>query len=251
LVDRDIPAWQKPGWTRLQILIFMLPVISFFGLLWLKVEAPQLYRMMIREDGWFEWIQALAYLSASLVALWNWVLFFQQSRMIHGALQILFALVFLFIFCEEISWGQRIIHYQTPERMVQNNDQQEMTLHNHVSVQPWLYKAYMGVGLYGVLGWLILARMRKDRQHFTRVLVPDGYISSWFMWILAGYSVLYVLRPYLCRRWGGDEESLRACLMDRDQESAELFLALGFLLFMVSTAWKAIQMGKTLPKKAG
>lgn len=42
----------------------------------------------------------------------------------------LFALLFFFAFGEEISWGQRIFNFATPEAIKENNIQEEFNLHN-------------------------------------------------------------------------------------------------------------------------
>ncbi|MGI9551750.1 MAG: hypothetical protein ACR2MT_11150 [Aurantibacter sp.] len=42
----------------------------------------------------------------------------------------LFALLFFFAFGEEISWGQRIFNFETPEAIKENNIQEEFNLHN-------------------------------------------------------------------------------------------------------------------------
>lgn len=49
-------------------------------------------------------------------------------------LGVLYGLAYIWAGGEEISWGQRIIGFESPEYFRENNDQQEFTFHNLVTV---------------------------------------------------------------------------------------------------------------------
>lgn len=90
------------------------------------------------EDGFFEILGALGFLCVSLLQL---RLFFasdlpKERRLIpffHRNVFVLgLAVVFFFAFGEEISWGQRVFGWQTPESLLETNQQQETNIHNLV-----------------------------------------------------------------------------------------------------------------------
>lgn len=77
------------------------------------------------EDGFFENLTAICFLSAAIIFFMT---FLNKKEIIY----LLFFLVFLFGAGEEISWGQRIFHIATPEYFEKNNLQDEISIHNLV-----------------------------------------------------------------------------------------------------------------------
>ncbi|WP_338153238.1 hypothetical protein [Pseudophaeobacter leonis] len=79
------------------------------------------------EDGVLEWLSALLLLLASGLAV-------KLSRAMpikaHRWMHVFMAVVFFVMFGEEISWGQRLLGFSTPEAMAQINVQNEVNLHN-------------------------------------------------------------------------------------------------------------------------
>lgn len=75
------------------------------------------------EDNFFEWLTALCFLGASVIF---WKLFRMKKNLFFLAL----AFVFFVGFGEEISWGQRLIGFKTPEKIEKINVQQEFNIHN-------------------------------------------------------------------------------------------------------------------------
>ena len=71
-----------------------------------------------REDGLFEYLTALSFLIASVIFF---VLFLNQKKIVY----VFFALIFFIGMGEEISWGQRIFNYGTPEYFKEKNIQNE------------------------------------------------------------------------------------------------------------------------------
>lgn len=78
---------------------------------------------MGREDRLFEWLTAISFLLASFTFS---ILFFKSRNLFY----LVFAILF-FVGCgEEISWGQRIIGFETPESLSKSNVQGEFNIHN-------------------------------------------------------------------------------------------------------------------------
>ncbi|MGK0187960.1 MAG: DMSO/TMAO reductase YedYZ heme-binding membrane subunit [Verrucomicrobiales bacterium] len=90
------------------------------------------------EDGAFEMFGALCFLGVSLQQL---RLFFasdlpKKQRLVpffhRNVFMLGLAVMFFFAFGEEISWGQRIFGWQTPDAILETNQQQETNIHNLV-----------------------------------------------------------------------------------------------------------------------
>ena len=76
-----------------------------------------------REDSIYEWLGALFFLAGSVLG----IIIFINSR---NWFFLLFSASMFFGAGEEISWGQRIIGFETPQQIVEINVQKEFTLHN-------------------------------------------------------------------------------------------------------------------------
>ena len=156
-----------------------------------------------REDGPVEWIGFASFLAASvlaLVAAW-------QLRAVHRPAVAAAALAAVLFFAagEEISWGQRIFEVDTPEVLVDGNEQDELNLHNLVGLQ---HKAVAGQ-LAIAAGGLVLALLVPRR--WARVGAP----------FFAGYLMYRATRgAAVIADWGP---------AGRDSEAAEVMLGFGLL----------------------
>ncbi len=87
---------------------------------------------LVREDGFFEWLGAAAlFAGAALVGLALWRLRARSDA--HIVRQVSYAGVALILFVaagEEISWGQRLLAFETPDAIREVNAQGETNLHN-------------------------------------------------------------------------------------------------------------------------
>ena len=103
-----------------------------YGALWLDAST---IHSLAREDGFFEYSTAIAFLVACVVALTLFAkstsgnnLFFFTTR--RNIFYVLLAFLFFFIAGEELSWGQRIVGFDTPESIRARNLQEEFNIHN-------------------------------------------------------------------------------------------------------------------------
>jgi len=146
----------------------------------------------------------------------------------QGILYAIFTIGLFFVFFEEISWGQRIFNIDTPDYFRQKNYQDEITLHNSIAMAA-LHNIYILVGAYGAFSWILAriylrwGRVKEKYRYFINSIVPDWFLSSYFLLLFLIYFLFeYVSQP---RSW--------TFYVWRDQEVAELFLSLGFLLFLI------------------
>jgi hypothetical protein len=114
--------------TRLRLVERKVCVIAL-GLILLAVSSsylvfePATLKWLAQEDGLVENLSALNWLLAAGVMF---VLFAKQRNVWFLLLGILFAVCL----GEEVSWGQRLIGFSTPESIQANNFQGEFNLHN-------------------------------------------------------------------------------------------------------------------------
>ena len=100
----------------------------------LLLDQSTVHRL-VGEDGWYENIGALGLAIAGVLFLLAFLRSRDPANRAHNApLKRLFlvgiAVVFLFGAGEEISWGQRILGFETPADLRQANFQEEVTVHN-------------------------------------------------------------------------------------------------------------------------
>ena len=202
--------------------ILLLPLLIAFGGAAIALFGKPAYKLLTREDGVAEWLQVLFY----ALALGGCVKITWRLRG-TGSLFALYAIVCIglfFLLGEELSWGQRMFGWGTPESVSELNKQGETNIHNldHVGTAfKWLQ---MLVGAYGVLLPLWFrnaARLDRARNlqpwiipHFT--LIP--YFGLMFVWrfyrnvFAVSDRFYYVVSEY--------------------NEILELVLSIAFFLFM-------------------
>jgi hypothetical protein len=121
--------------NRLYIFVF-----AFCSLCFTAVLLPQeTFLFLVQEDGPFEWAGATFFLLTSILFF---LLFFRKSSFKKAEdaayfnaykkriFFFLLGLLFLILLGEEISWGQRIFGFETPENLAERNMQSETNLHN-------------------------------------------------------------------------------------------------------------------------
>ncbi len=114
------------------VLLWILTAAGLFAVIQACV-APQAYERLIQEDGVVEQATALSFLAGALA---TFVGFFRVRTHARVA-KTVYALMTLFlIVCmgEEISWGQRIFGFASPEGLAALNKQGEANLHDIGSI---------------------------------------------------------------------------------------------------------------------
>lgn len=95
-----------------------------------SLESYEAFRVVVREDGWVEYLTTFFLLLGAIVLGINAV----KAAKRGNTKQILFfslaCLVFIFGAGEEISWGQRIFNVETGDYFLEKNYQGETNLHN-------------------------------------------------------------------------------------------------------------------------
>ena len=147
--------------------VLSLIVIISSYLVYLLLREDTVIRLG-KEDGMFEYLTALSFFVTSLFFL---LIFFRRKKLIH----LVFALVFFIGMGEEISWGQRIFNYQSPEYFREKNIQSEVNLHNLT-----IFDSQMEGGNYkkGLSYYLSINFLYKLFWFIYGIMLPVGYILS-------------------------------------------------------------------------
>jgi len=137
---------------------------------------PVNYVKLITEDHWGENATTVEYGLCSLLLIW---LSFQPVPRLQKVMFFVNGLGAFFVAGEEISWGQRIFGFSTPELLRQHNRQGELTLHN---LDAFIYAFGYGhkTAARLIVGWLLLSlvvavgfpRHRDKIQQMGVPLIP-------------------------------------------------------------------------------
>jgi hypothetical protein len=101
-----------------------------------------------------------------------------------------FALGCLFIAGEEISWGQRIVGYGTPEELERVNHQGAVTVHNIGGFSQALNGVMLVIGAYGAFApWLLRRFTRRLPADLTALVAPALFLTPAFL-VLFVYKAL-------------------------------------------------------------
>lgn len=163
----------------------------------LAVPFRSAYRLLANEDGIAEWLQVVL-IFVCLVAYLRlgWVLW-RRGHRLFALLFFVGALGMLFIGGEEISWGQRIFGWATPEALEDINNQGESNIHNIGSLLKVFNLAVLGISFAAVVLPLLRWTVWRDRVRGLAgyVLVPPLALIPAFGFPFAYRAIRLVLLP--------------------------------------------------------
>lgn len=202
------------------IITFFFPVVYILILYCLRELNWSLYTNIAKEDSLLEYIQFFLYLFSFCIIFYSLVKKAALFNRFEKALLVICTVGFFIMSMEEISWGQRLLTFETPEYFLEQNSQFELNVHNLKPIQNILHMLYAAVGLaFGVVLpiFKILIKKRALTKYF-----PDFKTSLYFIFV----SVFYLLLQYTNV---SAPESIYF-IKWQDQEVFELLLALGLFI---------------------
>ena len=208
--------------------VFLLPFITISILIIYRINLRELegYIRRIQEGSLFEWMGFLFILFSSFL------LFMASSNNIDKKQQIFLkiAAVFMFLWSmEEMSWGQMIFNWGTPELMNSINIQHETNIHNlkFIHDKSWmiLLVIFSFYFTLSIIGYFLRSHGNIQRGSFSDILFPIGCTSSYFFFAAIIYLGVVLLKSgiYL------------PILHTREQEIGELYFSLGFFIHSTNT----------------
>ena len=164
------------------------PVLAM-GNNWISIALP--------EDHYFELVGAFAFLVTSILFFYGFILARRtlDASWVSLAKKLIYlglALLFFFGAGEEISWGQRILGFATPETLSQINRQEEFNLHN---LSAWEASDFLDPDRLFDIFWFLFAVLTPavalvvpSFKRFAGQFIP---IVFWGMSLLFLYNYLW------------------------------------------------------------
>ena len=196
-------AWAVP-------LLVVTPLIGA-GLLGVASASPGLFRLLVREDGVLEWAQVVAYVALVAVVAVSVRASWRRERK-AALVMVVLAMLALLSIGEELSWGQRLAGFGTPEIASQNR-QGELNFHNDARLEQATRVTFFLAGLFGLATPFLVRR--------TPFVPPLTLVT--FFGVVAGYAayrLLFLSHPTYAQA--------------KYSEWPELCLAAGLLLWCAS-----------------
>jgi len=119
----------RPNRFELSVGVIMA-VLTLAGLVWSRVDVKSFKHVYVVEDGPIEWLTVALLLGVVVITLRRFAHLRSVRPRLFLACLLGFAAVFFFGAAEEISWGQRLLGFGTPEVIQQINTQDEFNIHN-------------------------------------------------------------------------------------------------------------------------
>jgi hypothetical protein len=219
-----------PGWRT--ALFITLLYLLFFPIYWgLYAWNPDWhFRWFQGEDKVVEWITFGGFLAAGILALQFtkfWTIMPLWTRVFFIGLGL------FFVICagEEISWGQRVLGFATPDSLIEINTQNEFNVHNiefeHFhpkDVVSWALKLW---GLFIPLGLLLF---RRRWGEFRCILSPAAMIPCYAIPELMNLAEESLARFYGSRYGEAAAEMVHTQL----EEWMEMYWGIGVLLSVLA-----------------
>ena len=218
-MNAPLPRFGRVEWLLIGASLFMAS--AFYVL---RSSARESYYRFVREDGVAETFQALCILAASIVAAETARRLFKKQQKILGLGLGLFSALTFVVFCEEISWGQRIFGWQSPEYFQDANIQKETNLHNDVFFKSITHPALIAVGFYATFSPLLHAFLFRRRRFTAAFFTTEIPLVGFFAVFTVVYVVYQYLNPIIAPYYNGFDVFLW-----QDLEMAETFFYAGVL----------------------
>ena len=153
-------------------------------------------RFLYEEDYFFEYLTTIVLVvSAVLIGISIMPLYRQlninNKQKYPLFLLALIAFSFFFIGMEEISWGQRIIGWDTPELVAEYNYQDETNLHNLINL--WSGPIYMSLIwiVFVIMLVSIWMKFQDSKSVISKFVLPDpSLIGLTIVILISGINIL-------------------------------------------------------------
>lgn len=225
IVSEGAHAWQfdqKFIWLMLLVPFF----IASFGILTGAI-SKDFYKWFTGEDRFCESLQVVFYFAAFVMSTITAKRIWKNKERTIACLFVFVCLGLFFLIGEEMSWGQRIFGWTTPQTLEQVNKQGETNLHNINGVGATFKWIQMLVGAYGTVLPLLILAIGRERlgglKKLTDYVVPHLTLVPYFMFMF--FWKLY-------RNLFEAPEAYYFAVAEYN-EVMETILAIGFALFML------------------
>ena len=162
----------------------------FFGyILITEPSVPQsVFFDLTEEDSYVENLTAILFLMVGLLLV---IIAATERRIFQRCIYILGCLAFMFVAGEEISWGQRIFDFETPDKLMNLNKRNEFNvefnIHNIITEQfrvIWIFNAVYIYGTY-IFCMITCAAFFCNKNTFLGIPLPSIPLMLSFLVMLS------------------------------------------------------------------
>jgi len=157
----------------------------------------------VKEDGLIEWLTVVALFVSGVSCFYRAKILASFRSPLFISCLVLYGFVCFFGLGEEISWGQRLFDWKSPEFFMSNNSQMETNLHNLViggkKINKIIFGTMLGIGI--VIYFLILPvlyrKIEKVKTLVNKFALP---IPKW------GHVAAYITLAIACEFIAGGKK---------------------------------------------
>lgn len=207
--------------SKQKVIFFCFAVTLMAVGLYIRLEHYSLHEILGREDGVYEYIQFFVLLISSILFF---RLFIKNPRSKNSFMKFFFlilALTFFVVSMEEISWGQRLLGFETPYHLNLINVQDETNIHNISFIHNSVRYIYIMILVWSLSGLLIKFLFGLYQRKFKPTKMVTDLVHHFL--ILPRYLIVYFL-PLAINLLPFDN------FAPQDFELAETFMCLGLLI---------------------
>lgn len=208
-----------------------MPVIFIVVQIAIEIFVPADMKARIHSEwGPHETVQTFVIIAAFLASVFTLTKVNWKEQRLLGAWIVLAALCCFYVSGEEISWGQHVFRWATPEYWAGINDQQETNLHNTSS---WLdQKPRILLFIGTIVGGLIIPALRKWKPQWLPERFKAIYPSNYLIVTALGVSIPYLMEVIWRHLITGQR------LFTRESELQELYMYYFVLLYLIDIRYR-------------
>ena len=211
MTSKDLP---KFIWLGLPIILMLIPYVS-------RIASEKAYMYMYMETGWVE-VSTVFFLILSIVFSLLFISAHDFTR--HQWFKwwmVLIILGCIYFAGEEISWGQFLFGWETPEGWADINDQNETNLHNTSAIFDQIPRTLLSIA--AIIGGVLVPVFRAITKNYpetgslnfwlwpTYACIPAALFSQLVSWHEKAYEFFDTEMPLVLDiRAGEVKESLLA-----------------------------------------
>ena len=209
---------------RLKWLAILIP-LSVVLVTILQLTIPEFAVNLVRKESWPFYRNAIFVKSAlQLFALVTFIFiaryYWRQKNKLGVCFAIIIAFILMVMAGEELSWGQRIFGWSSPQFIADINTQGETNLHN-ISTQLFQNVLYFG-------GWLLLIGLAFWNKSISKLFNKSTKLSFLTQWMPpASFALIFAASFAIC-------DSVKSDI--GIQYTSNLFIVLATLLIVIALA---------------
>lgn len=174
----------------------MYPVLIIFLSLAIYVSRTNLFYFesaMVAEDGFFQWMIFYTLLFASIMCFYRASLLKPFRGAVFATCLVLAGIVFLAFAMDEMSWGQRVFNFSSPQFFLTHNTKMQFNFHHlvfngfHINNIIFTFSIKIIATLYFLVLPFFYTKLDKIKVFVNRFAIPlPRYSQTGAYIILAG-----------------------------------------------------------------